>query len=294
MEAEKKLPPGELLTRTLAALAGGPPMGLEISQVAALIGRSYGTAKTTLWRLENRQQCWRISVPGYAAAYFGTEAARDAARAEVSERFAKVGRERHEAARLRQRARERVRDGRPPDAPARPGEQTCSEFLVDYLQAMLPAGVSLAQATEASGKSYHSVKKSMGRLVLIGEHAWSVARPGFALYFGSMEARDAAAAELASKPKPGPQAKKPKAPKKPRLEREKRYEFRRADLDAQPKPKVQPKVTGWETAKVTLCPPCQVERFRPNPGGHVIGDFYSEWLTLRGKPAPEAQEGQQQ
>jgi hypothetical protein len=273
-----KLPHGDLWARTLKALDGAPETGLGIDEVAALIGRSYATAKTTLWRLEKRKQCYRISKPGYAAAYFGTEAARDAARPAVEERFARIGRERHEAARLRQRARERVRDGRPPDAPDRPSDLTCSEFLAGYLQSILPNGVSLAQATQASGgRSYHSVKKSMARLVQIGESAWSISRPGFAVYFGSREARDAAEAAMVPKPKTEP---KQKAAKKPRTEKQQRYEFRRKELDARPKPKAAPpKVIGLEEAPRIVCPPCQLDRFTPPDS--FRGEFGNEWLRLR-------------
>jgi hypothetical protein len=53
-------------------------------------------------------------------------------------------------------------------------------------------------------------------------------------------------------------------------------------LPRQPKPQRQPcQIIGMETAPRIECPPCKLDRFKVE--GPVVGGFYSEWLTLRGR-----------
>lgn len=259
----KKLPAGELLAATRRALEDAPRLGLSIQDVATLIKRSYGTAKTTLWRLERLGQCWRISVRGYAAVHFATEEARDAVRAEVELMFKAVGRRRHEA------IRQRARDNGATDA-------TTCEVLADHLKRVLPAGITLADATEVTGRTYHAVKKAMTRMVAVGEKAWSISRPGFAMYFGSREARDAAAAAGVGAKKPRPRAEpKPRKSRAQagRLAPKPEFAFgERAAEKKAPQPKVPPTIDS-SRAKVTVEPAKPYLANRWHIEGPVVGGF---------------------
>ncbi len=268
---------GALTERLMAALRCCFDVGLEIDQLAMAVGRDYATVKAMMARLKKMGMVWSVTLHHFAA-YFATEAARDAARAGIEEWYEATRAQRGIEAAKRQRARERVRDGLSPDAAPRPDEQSCTGFLADYLKRRLPNPVSIDDAVEASGKTRCSVKRSMARLVKQGR-AWSITRPGFgSRYFGSQEARDAAAATLQEP------AKKVAAPK-PRIGRRTTpkppvYAPVPGGPARSPKPQRQPcQIIGMETAPRVVCPPCKLERFAVE--GPVVGGFYSEWLTLR-------------
>jgi hypothetical protein len=261
----------------MASLRCVSEVGLEIDQVAQAVGRDYDTTKATLARMKRLGMVWTVTLHHFAA-YFATAAARDAARAGIEAWHEATRVQRGIEAAKRQRVRERVRYGLSPEAKARPDEQSCTEFLAEYLVRMLPSPVSIDQGVDASGKTRHSVKRSMARLVKQGR-AWAISRPGFARYFGSQEARDAAAAVLCAP------AKKAAAPK-PRqghrvTPKPAAYTPVPGGLPRQPKPPRQPcQIIGLETAPRTVGPACKLDRFKVE--GPVVGGFYSEWLTLRG------------
>jgi hypothetical protein len=268
---------GALMERVMAALRCVSEVGLEIDQVAQAVGREYDTTKATLARMKRLGMVWTVTLHHFAA-YFATAEARDAARAGIEEWHEATRVQRGIEAAKRQRVRERVRYGLSPEALPRPDEQSCTEFLSEYLVRMLPSPVSIDQGVEASGKTRASVKRSMARLVKQGR-AWAISRPRFARYFGSQEARDAAA-EVLRVP-----AKKAVAPK-PRQGRRATpkplaYTPVPGGLPRQPKPQRLPvQIIGLETAPRTVGPPCKLDRFKVD--GPVVGGFYSEWLTLRG------------
>jgi hypothetical protein len=261
----------------MAALRCVSEVGLEIDQVAQAVGRDYDTTKATLTRMKRLGMVWTVTLHHFAA-YFATAAARDAARAGIEEWHEATRLQRSIEAAKRQRERERVRSGMSPEAPPRPDKQSCTEFLAEYLVRMLPSPVSIDQGVDACGKTRHSVKRSMARLVKQGR-AWAISRPGFARYFGSQEARDAAAAvphvpaKKAATPKP--RHGRRVTPKPPA------YTPVPGGLPRQPKPPRQPcQIIGLETAPRTVGPACKLDRFKVE--GPVVGGFYSEWLTLRG------------
>jgi hypothetical protein len=265
------------MERVMAALRCVSEVGLEIDQVAQAVGRDYDTVKATLARMKRLGMVWTVTLHHFAA-YFATAAARDAARAGIEEWHESTRVQRGIEAAKRQRVRERVRYGLSPEAKARPDEQSCTEFLSEYLKRMIPHPVSIDQGVEASGKTRASVKRSMARLVQQGR-AWAISRPGFARYFGSEEARDAAAAAQqvpVKKPAPAKPRQGRRATPKPPA-----YAPVLGGPARQPKPQRQPcQVIGLETAPRTVGPPCKLDRFKVE--GPVVGGFYSEWLTLRG------------
>jgi hypothetical protein len=251
---------------------------MEIDQVAQEVGRDYDTTKAMLARMKKLGMVWSVTLHHFAA-YFASAAARDAARAGIEEWHEATRVQRGIEAEKRQRLRERVRYGLSPEAQPRPDEQSCTEFLDEYLKRMLPNPVSIDQGVEASGKTRCSVKRSMARLVKQGR-AWAISRPGFARYFGSEEARDAAAAVLQKMP-----AKKVAAPKPRHGRRATPKPPAYAPVPGGPArqskpPRLPVQIIGLETAPRIECPPCKLDRFKVE--GPVIGGFYSEWLTLRG------------
>lgn len=265
MSMEEKFKPGQGMERVLLALKDAPPLGLTISDVAAKVNRTRENAKWTLARLLEKGQCFRISLPRFAA-YFLTKEARDAALPEVTEWHRQFLREQHAAAKERQRVRERLRQGLPADGPVQQHEKACAEALLDVLAAH-PEGVTMAQAVEASGRCYNTVKKTLCRMVK-ERRAWAISRSRWAMYFGSEALRDAAVGKVEPR-----RAAKPKAPKRPKAERQPRYEFRRADLDAPaPKPKVAPKIDD-SRAKITRAPVNPHLENRWHTEGPVVGGF---------------------
>lgn len=267
MTVAEKCRPGEGMDRVLRALEAAPPLGLTISEVAAKVNRTRENAKWTLARLLEKGLCFRISLPRFAA-YFLTKEARDAALPAVVEWHRQFLREQHAAAKERQRVRERLRQGLPADGPVQQHEKVCADALLDVLAAH-PGGVTMAQAVEASGRCYNTVKKTLCRMVR-DRRAWAISRPRWAMYFGSEAARDAAAA---GKVEPRRAAKPAKAPKRPRAERQPRYEFRRADLDAPAqKQKVAPKIDD-SRAKITRAPVNPHLENRWHTEGPAVGGF---------------------
>jgi hypothetical protein len=274
---------GALMERVMAALRCVPEVGLEIDQVAQAVGRDYDTTKATLARMKRLGMVWTVTLHHFAA-YFSTAAARDAARAGIEEWHEAIRVQRGIETAKRQRVRERVRYGLAPEAKARPDEQSCTEFLSEYLKRMLPNPVSINQGVEACGKTRCSVKRSMARLVKQGR-AWSISGHGFARYFGSQEARDAEAAAQHFSVKRA-------APAKPRRGRRTTstpppYMPVPGGPKRQPKPQRLPvQIIGMETAPRIECPPCKLDRFGVTLKDPLPGGFVEQWLELRGlKPA---------
>lgn len=144
-------------------------------------------------------------------------------------------------------------------------KDSTSELIIEALKKAAPHGRSIKQIEAECGRSYTAVKCSMHRLQRTGGVA-GLRRANDAWYFANKEDRDTFAKTL----------RKPAKPAK--LERAKPYDIKRREHDEQPKPKRAPPTIDWSRAKLTTCPPCNVDRWGTEKA-------MADWLAQRERRA---------